>query len=222
MSFMKEVIQRCDTLWQGYLKHPFIDDIRHDCMDKNMFEHYLIQDSLYLHAYAKVFAMGIYKSTSMAQIRLFYDLLSGVVVGESAGREDMLAQMHYDVEGQGDVPCDENQAYIAFMMNTAKHEGIVEILFATLPCMLSYAYIGCKLVEENPNIIKENSLGSWIEEYACDSYIKKCREWSMIADTLCEHYEEAQRQHLCDLFYEASVHEMHFWDMSYHYQKEEQ
>lgn len=223
MSFVKEAIAGSIDLWDGYLCHPFINDIRDNCMDQAMFEHYLIQDTLYLNAYAKVFALGLYKSTTMAEMRLFYDLLSGVIQGESMTRVDLLEEMQHDmqdVEKTGSRK--ENEAYINFMMNTAIHEGVVEILFATLPCMLSYAYIGQKLVEENTKILSENALGSWIEEYANESYSKKCEEWSNVADYLCKDYDEKQKAHLKDLFREASVHEMHFWDMSYNYKKEEQ
>lgn len=217
MSFIKEVIAQCDDIWNGYLTHPFIMELSNDTLDKKIFEKYLIEDTLYLNAYAKVFAIGIYKSKSMFEMNLFYELLSGVINDESITRLELLEERDIvinDVEFQN--PSIENKAYIDFMLNVAENEGIAEILFATLPCLLSYGYIGLKLKENNPRIIEENSFGEWINDYANDRYQDKCEEWSILADHICKDYSMKQKQHLQELFIEASKHEMNFWDMSYY------
>lgn len=216
MTFIQEVTQECLDIWDGYNNHPFIQDIANNNMDEAIFHHYLVEDTIYLKEYARAFALGLYKSKTMEEMRLFYDLLAMVENSENAAHVKILKDMGTDVRDIENLePTKENKAYTDFLLNTAKEEGIVEILFATLPCMLSYAYIGKYLIEKQPNIEKENTYGEWVAEYASTEYQDKCVEWSACAEALCAHYTTQQKQHLKDLFRESSIHEANFWDMSY-------
>lgn len=216
MTFIEETLEQNSEIWKGYLQHPFLNDIRNNQMNKVMFKHYLIEDTKYLKAYAKVFALGIYKSETMQEMRLFYDLLSVVDSSESTPRVSMLKEMGCDVEAiENQQPTSENQEYMEFLYRVGEEEGIVEILFATLPCMLSYAYIGKELVKENPLIVVENTYREWILEYVEEAYVAKCEEWAIQAEAMSAEYTMEQKQHLQVLFKEASIHEMKFWDMSY-------
>ena len=50
------------------------------------FKGYIVEDSLYLREYAKVFAWGMTKAKDMQTIRTYYSLLSFVNESEDAAR----------------------------------------------------------------------------------------------------------------------------------------
>lgn len=217
MTLIEEAIAGSMDIWKQYMTHPFIKDIRHNSMDKQMFIHYLIEDTVYLKAYAKVFGMGIYKSKTMDDIRLFYEMLKFVESDESAVRVTLLAKEGIDAKDiENKDPMKENEAYINFLLDTAKKDGLLEILFATLPCMLSYAYIGQELLKENPRILIENNYGDWIQEYVAEEYIAQCASWSKQVEAMCSSCNQQEKDHLKEIFRSASLHELYFWDMSYH------
>ncbi|MEG1475839.1 MAG: hypothetical protein RSC10_08810 [Longicatena sp.] len=216
MTLMEETLEDSWDIWQQYMKHPFIEDIRKNKMDEEMFCHYLVEDTIYLKAYARVFGMGIYKSKTMEEIRLFYDMLKFVESDENVARVKLLATMGIDVKDiENREPTAENKAYTDFMLKIAQEEGPLEMIFATLPCMLSYAYIGEELVKENPSIVEENTYGTWIQEYVAKEYIDKCDEWASIALDMSESISKEKKKHLKDIFRTASEHELSFWNMSY-------
>lgn len=221
MTFIEESIQHSWDIWQQYVEQPFLKDIRRDKLDPAVFHHYLVEDTIYLMEYARCIAIGIYKSKTMEEMRLFYDMLKFVESDENVARVKLLAMMGTDVKDiENKEPTIENRAYTSFLLQTAKEEGILEILFAILPCMLSYAFIGKELMRENPRIVAEHSYAPWIHEYVADEYIEKCKKWASQADEFCKGYPQEKQEHLKKIFREASVHELNFWKMSYQKQEE--
>lgn len=215
MTFMEETIQQNLEIWEACYQHPFIKEICTYQMSEEKFLHYLIEDTKYLKDYARVFGMGIFKSTSMEEICLLFEMLKFVESCESAARVKMLKHAGYSIEEIEQQPqADITKAYTSFLVETAQKECMLSILFATLPCMLSYAYIGKRLMEEYPMAPEESPYGSWILEYVCDEYKQKCRDWMQAADRLSEHVSQEEKRHLQELFHTASQHELYFWNMS--------
>ena len=216
MTFMEATIQQNLDLWNDCFEHPFVKALRKHEMEDTMFLHYLKEDTKYLREYARVFGMAIFKSSSMENICLFFDMLKFVESCESATRVKLLQKAGYAIEDIEQQPMEKaTQAYAAFLIQTAQEEAPISILFATLPCMLSYAYIGKRLMEENPRLIEESCYGSWIQEYVCEEYLQKCRAWIQAADQMSMRVSDTTRKHLQKLFHMASQHELCFWNMSY-------
>lgn len=71
MSFMKEVINSSLDIWNSYLKHPFIRELALGILDEEKFKGYIIDDSIYLREYARIFAYSMYKSKRMEDIKFF-------------------------------------------------------------------------------------------------------------------------------------------------------
>lgn len=217
MIFIERVIEECKELWDGYLEQPFLKDLRNNTLEEEIFLQYLKEDSKYLKDYARVFGMGIYKSKTTEEILLFYEMLNFVEASERAVRVKMLHEKGFKIHEieQEEQHCITKQ-YTDFLLKTAQCGELVDILFATLPCMLSYAYIGQLLQKENPNIVQENTYGEWIEEYVCDEYIEKCKKWMLYANEVSETCSDAHKQQLKALFKKASMQEQYFWNMSSH------
>ena len=110
------------------------------------FKRYMIQDSIYLKNYARIYGKAIFHAATLREIQLYYSMLNFVNDTESEVRLDYLKQFCItDDDIELIAPLPENQNYIDFMFEIASHGKNEEILMAVLPCMLSYSYIFRKL-----------------------------------------------------------------------------
>lgn len=215
MSFVKTLVDNSMDIWEAYLKHPFIIELQHGTLDIEKFKNYIVQDSIYLKEYARVYALGMYKSKTLKEIQNFYSILSFVNADETSTRLKYLKEWNITQE---DIEVaevkKENKEYIDFMMKIAEKQQVPEILMATLPCMFSYCYIGKEIKKNNPNI-ESTKYWDFIQDYASDLYAQSCIEWGNYAEELCKDFDTDKKIKLIKIFRQASICEMKFWDMSY-------
>lgn len=86
MTFTQELIEKNLSVWQQCLDSPFLQQLGAGALDEACFKGYIVDDSLYLREYAKVFAWGMTKAEDLDAIRTYYSLLSFVNEGEGATR----------------------------------------------------------------------------------------------------------------------------------------
>lgn len=215
MTFVEECIRDSIPLWMNCLKTEFLKAMAEGKLDTELLKGYIVEDSLYLREYARVFAWGMIRAKSMEEIRVLYSLLAFVNENEDAARLKYLKSFKLTDEQIQDFPLrEENQRYIETMLETAKNgEGAAECLMAALPCMLSYAWIFRRMLQVNPDL-KDTFCGPLIQEYASDDYERLCRKWTEFADELCGGISEERREKCRAVFRRCSEHEYQFWLMS--------
>ena len=76
MKFSEVLFSEVKEIWDGYLEHPFVKAIGEGSLDKEKFKNYLIQDYLYLKDYAKVFAMGLVKASTMDEMKFYHESIN--------------------------------------------------------------------------------------------------------------------------------------------------
>lgn len=215
MSLIKKAVSNSMYIWKGYMKHPFIKELSTGELSEERFKNYIIQDSLYLMDFARVYALGMYKSKTLKEIQNFYSILSFVNADETATRIKYLNNWGIIQEAiEGTEMKKENKDYAEFMLSIALKEEIPEILMATLPCMFSYNFIAEEIIKENPQV-KSTKYWDFIKDYSSESYKECCVQWATYADELCQEMDEVRQKALVEIFKNASIHEMNFWDMSY-------
>ena len=214
MSFMQEILKRSIPIWDDCADTPFVRELRSGKLPFEKFRQYIIQDSIYLKNYARIYGKAIYHSTTLKDIQVYYAVLSFVTDKESAVRLNYLKQFGMtdgDIEFIATLP--ENQEYIDFMLEVAEQGNICEILMAVLPCMLSYSYIFRKIAAAPES--RQSRYWDFIQDYADDRYFEDCKAWCEFSDTKCGHLPEETRKRLSEIFEKASVLELQFWNMAY-------
>lgn len=215
MSFMEKAINNSIEIWKEYMEHPFIKELENGTLSIDKFKNYIIQDSLYLMDFARVYALGMYKSQTLKEIQNFYSILSFVNADETTTRIKYLNEWGISQEEIEKTEMKKaNKDYTEFMVQIALNEKIPEILMATLPCMLSYNYIA-EAMKKRTSEIEGTTYWDFIKDYSSESYKNCCIQWTRYADELCEKLDETRKEKLINIFKEASVHEMNFWHMSY-------
>ena len=143
MPFVSSLVQEDLPVWQQCLDTEFLRRMENGTLDEACFKGYIVEDSLYLREYAKVFAWGMTKARTMETLRNYYSLLGFVQESEDVTRLHYLEQFGLSEADLQALPLrPENRAYVDCMINAAKNgEGEAECIMACLPCMLSYGWI---------------------------------------------------------------------------------
>ena len=214
MSFTERCVQDSLPIWEQCLNSPFLQKLEKGTLDPACFLGYIVDDSLYLREYARVFAWGMTKAKTMAEIRTCYSLLSFVNEGEDSTRLYYLHRFGVKDETVQKLPQrPENRAYTDCMIDAAKNGGMAECMMACLPCMLSYGLIFQKLLSRSPSV-QETLYWPLVRDYAGEGYEAACRMWAGATDRFCAHLTPERQEACMKIFRACSVHELHFWEMS--------
>ena len=214
MSFMQETINRSKPVWNECVKTPFVQDLKSGTLPFDKFKGYMVQDSIYLKHYARMYGKAMYHSTTLKEIQLYYSVLSFVNDTESAVRLNYLKQFGLtDDDIEFIAPLPENQNYIDFMRTVAEGGNNSEILMSLLPCMLSYGYVFRTLAADKET--EQSKYWDFIQDYADEQYHECCNQWISFADEKCGDLSDIEKERLNSIFEKASMLELNFWKMAY-------
>ena len=65
----QDLIEACQSDWQEYTQHDFVQQLAKGTLDQHSFLHYLKQDFLFLKQYARAYALAIYKARTLEDMR---------------------------------------------------------------------------------------------------------------------------------------------------------
>ena len=215
MTFLEECIQDSLPIWESCLETEFLKGVAGGTLSEECFKGYIVDDSLYLREYSKVFAWGMIHSQDMAEIRNYYSLLSFVNESEDATRRYYLRRYGITDEEIQPLPLrPENRAYVDCMLTAAREgEGAAECMMACLPCMLSYAWIFGEVIRRFPQV-RDSPYWPFVRDYAGDRYEAVCRTWSDFTDRACAGLSPERQKACLEIFRACSLHELRFWEMS--------
>lgn len=217
MSFSERIVkdERVQKYYEEYMNHPFIKGLKDGSLDKEKFKKYLIQDTLYLKDYAKVYAMAFLLADNVRDLQFLHTCIGVVVADETNMHIRYLQDFDLDVYTIDKMEFEKaNRDYLDYMLSFGEGKDIKEIFMGALPCTLTYEHIGKTLKKECVNP-EENYYYPWIKEYAGPGFedfsVRSCE----LLDRICKGIDEAEEEKLIEIFLEACRHEMNFWDMSF-------
>lgn len=216
MKFTDRLFNENKELWESYLNHPFIKGMEKGCLDVEAFKYYMIQDYLYLKEYAKVFAIGISRTSDSDNVRQLSDSMNAItwetenVHTKYMERIGITEKMINNTEASL-----SNIGYTSYMIAKSYENDVINAFIAVLSCSWSYAYIGEKIMERSPHLAEDNVYGEWLRAYGSDEYQKSNLSLMDRVNELCKDLPEERLKDLCDIFRICSLFEERFWDMSY-------
>lgn len=216
MTFMQDILEHNQKIWDKCVQTPFVQELQTGVLSLEKFKTYMIQDSIYLKYYARIYGKAIYEAETLREIQLYYSILGFVNDTESAVRLNYLKQFGMtDKEIEHRKPLPETKRYVDFMFDAAEHGKVQHILMAVLPCMLSYSYIFQKIEKA----AAPSFYSPFILEYANGEYAKSCKKWCEFAQEKCGGFNPAEKEKLASIFETASYMELDFWKMAYKNEK---
>ena len=215
MPFVSSLVQEDLPVWQQCLDTEFLRRMEDGTLDEACFKGYIVEDSLYLREYAKVFAWGMTKARTMETLRNYYSLLGFVQESEDVTRLHYLEQFGLSEADLQALPLrPENRAYVDYMLNAAQNAvDAADCMMACLPCMLSYGWIFGEMLKNVPGV-QNTPYARFVNDYAGERYESICKAWEAFTEKVCASIPPEREAHCLKIFRTCSEHERHFWEMA--------
>ena len=141
------------------LAHRFVQGLGDGALPVASFKSYVAQDAYFLDAFARAYAFCLAHGTSHDDLYGFSDLIAGVL-------EELKLHKSYterlQVSLDGVTPMRATQAYVDFLLGTAKRGDLGETIAGMTPCMRLYAFLGQELAKKDV----APAYADWVKTYA--------------------------------------------------------
>lgn len=218
MSFSKRIVEdvRVKDYYDRFMKHPFIRGIADGSLSKDRYRKYLIQDTIYLKDYSKVYAHAFLLSQNVLELQFLHSCIGVVMSEETNMHIHYLKEYDLDVYQIEDMAIEKaNRDYLDYMLSFKDDNDMKTIFISALPCTLTYEYIGKMLKKEREEDETYNYYDPWINAYGGSEFEKFSVESCNLVDNHCKDISKEEEEKLINIFLAACEHEMKFWDMSY-------
>ena len=203
------------SIWEACRKHPFVTGIGDGTLAVEKFQHFMLQDYLYLFDYARGFALGVVKARDPELMRTFAANGNAILDGEMKIHRAYMKRLRITEEQVFAVkPALDNLSYTNYMLSVASSGGPMEIVASILACSWSYAEIGQALATI-PGAVEHPFYGEWIQGYSSEEYAATNQALIELMDSLAANSTEEQIAYLTEVFVNCSRYELGFWDMSW-------
>src|SRR5258705_4888199 len=171
MSFFERLKTAASAEWRAYTEHPFTEGLADGSLAEAAFRHYLVQDYLFLIEFARAYALSVYKSPKLADMREAAAGLSAIL--------DIEMNLHVKLcAGWGLLPSDLEQAapavgtlaYTRYVLDAGMRGDLLALKVALAPCVIGYAEIATRLASRPDAHAATNPHRVWIAEYAGAPY----------------------------------------------------
>ena len=213
MAFTDEVWTAAANLRAAVHAHPFNCELAAGTLPRAAFQHYMVQDSLYLRGYARVLALAAAKAPGADEILECAKAAEVAIVVERAlhaGYLDQFGIASADVEAAQATPACE--AYVNFMLATAATDSFGVLVAAILPCFWLYQDLGTAIAK---NVVPDNFYQAWIDTYADESFAAATDRMKAIVDAAAEVAGATERTRMTAAFLRCAQHEWLFWQSAY-------
>ncbi|WP_298907040.1 thiaminase II [uncultured Psychrobacter sp.] len=202
----------CPT-WDDYIQHDFVKQLTAGTLAADSFRHYLVQDYLYLIHYTRVMALSVYKSDTLAQMRVGQAGINAML--------DMEIAMYLDFCRQWNIPLEQVEnapesavtiAYSRYILDAAMSGSLAELYAAIAPCLMGYGEIGRRIKDEG--FIADNPYQPWIDVFSSDEFLSITAQNEAQINTLLADASPAQADKFQRLFNTAARMEVNFWQQA--------
>jgi thiaminase/transcriptional activator TenA len=217
MSFFERLKAAASTEWRAYTEHPFTSALADGSLREASFRHYLVQDYLFLIEFARAYALSIYKSPTLADMREGLAGLSAILEVEMDLHIKLCAGWGLSPSDLEQAPAAlETLAYTRYVLDTGMRGDLLALKVALAPCVIGYAEIATRLASHPHALAASNSYRAWIAEYAGAAYQDVAAKAHAQLDHLAALYiTPAREAELTVIFREATRLEAEFWEMGW-------
>ncbi|MBD7947412.1 thiaminase II [Psychrobacter faecalis] len=202
----------CPT-WDAYIGHDFVNQLAAGTLAPDSFRHYLVQDYLYLIHYTRVMALSVYKSDTLAQMRVGQAGINAMLDLEIGMYLDFCQQWGIALEEVENAPeSPATIAYSRYILDAAMSGSLAELYAAIAPCLMGYGEIGKRIKDEG--FIAGNPYQPWIDVFSSDDFQAITAQNEAQINMLLADASHAQANKFQRLFNTAARMEVNFWQQA--------
>lgn len=217
MSFFEQLKTAASAEWRAYTEHPFTEGLADGSLPEAAFRHYLVQDYLFLIEFARAYALAVYKSPRLADMREAAGGLSAILDVEMNLHIKLCAGWGLSAADlEHAPPASEMLAYTRYVLDAGMRGDLLALKVALAPCVIGYAEIAARLAARPNALTANNPYRVWIAEYAGVPYQEVATNARAHLDALANRYATPAREaELVAIFREATRLEADFWEMGW-------
>lgn len=200
--------------WSAYVNHRFVHELAAGTLPQDEFLAWMVQDYLYVVQYTRAYALLIYKSGTVAQMRSAATIVFGLLTNEmSLHRSQLAAAGITEAELDHAQETLETTAYGCYVLDRAQTGDMLDLVVTLSACLAGYGEIGLRLLSDPDTKLADNPYRAWIETYGGATYIGLVREGLAQLEALSLEYGgQARFPRLLAQFRQAVRLEAAFWD----------
>lgn len=200
--------------WQAYVRHPFVLGLGDGTLPKASFQHYLVQDYLFLIEFARAYAIGVYKAPNPEEMRKASEGMHSIL-NETNLHLKLCAEWGLSREAvEKTKEARATVAYTRFVQEAGLRGDMLDLVVALSPCVVGYAEIGTALAASGKGLDGENPYTAWIREYEGEGFQAVAQASLAQIDRLAAlSLTEARYPRLLEIFRQATRLEADFWQM---------
>jgi thiaminase/transcriptional activator TenA len=217
MSFFERLKSAAAAEWRAYTEHPFTNALADGSLPEAAFRHYLVQDYLFLIEFARAYALSVYKSPRLADMREAAAGLSAILDVEMDLHVKLCAGWGLSATDlEHAAPAVEMLAYTRYVLDTGMRGDLLALKVALAPCVIGYAEIATRLASHPNALAATNPYRVWTAEYAGAAYQEVAAKMAGHLEGLADRYATPAREaELVAIFREATRLEADFWEMGW-------
>src|SRR5499427_10545798 len=128
MSFFERLKEAAAADWRAYTEHPFTNGLADGSLADAAFRHYLVQDYLFLIEFARAYALAVYKSPRLADMREAAAGLSAILDIEMNLHVKLCAGWGLSLDDlERAPPAPEMLAYTRYVLDTGMRGGLLAL-----------------------------------------------------------------------------------------------
>jgi len=208
------------AVWKSYVDHAFVRRLGDGTLPEDSFRHYLVQDYLFLMHFSRAYALAVYKSDNLDDMRMAAATMDALLNEEMQLHLRYCAQWGLDEADMARVDeAPENLAYTRFVLEAGLSGDLLDLLIALVPCVAGYGEIGLRLSPATGTNLSGNPYRDWIETYAGDDYqsvvVSALKQLDRVAAARAGGAvrQSGRWNALCKTFGAATRLEVGFWNM---------
>jgi thiaminase (transcriptional activator TenA) len=217
MGFFERLKIAASAEWRAYTEHPFTNALADGSLSEAAFRHYLIQDYLFLIEFARAYALAVYKSPRLADMREAAAGISAILDVEMDLHVKLCARWGLSPSDLEQAPpAVEMLAYTRYVLDAGMRGDLLSLKVALAPCVIGYAEIATRLAAHPNAHAATNPYSVWIAEYAGAPYQEVAANARAHLEALAYRYATPAREaELIAIFKEAARLEADFWEMGW-------
>lgn len=158
----------CPDEWQAYTRHAFVEGLGDGSLPAASFEHYLVQDYVFLVHFARAWSLGVIKAETLDEMKVCASTVNALINHEMALHVKTCAAKGIDeaalFSAREEVA---NLAYTRYVMDAGLQGDFLDLIAALAPCCFGYGEIGHRLAGV---AAPDTAYADWIATYAGADY----------------------------------------------------
>ena len=213
MSFAEDVWAEARPILRAIEAHPLVRELGEGKLSRERFQHYMVQDAVYLRGFARALASGAVKAPDAERILEFSRAAEVAIVVERALHAGFLTQFGVDLAQAAAAEASPTcAAYVDHLITAAAVGSFGDLAAAVLPCFWIYQDVGARI---KAGAAAGNPYQAWIDTYAGEEFEAATRRMIAVVDAEAAAAGPAQRSTMRDRFLRSCRYEWMFWDAAW-------